>query len=256
MAQKEAGNTPAAKSVLGRIQSFLEGAKVGSLAGSDKNVASLLRQFKYTFREYWAKLYGLRVEEGTAYLFATHRDAELVYIRLLEDTPGREVGLYQNATTGEYAVIQGKGNFVGGEVSHARNANIAGPNDWFIVEHYHPERNFAVPYPSMGLTNQGGLPVASGDFAVLLLEHGETNPAAIFQGAKSNVVTGRVESRIRYRDPKTGNYSFTTFAYDRNHSTGQFIVIAEGVENSFESVAEYHQAIAKLETSGIKPHLP
>jgi hypothetical protein len=67
----------------------------------------------------------------------------------------------------------------------------AGP--WSLIEHYHPERNFAVPMPS------------SPDF-----QHIES--LARFQ--QGGTLTQRVSSRIRFRNPRTGEFHFTEYGID------------------------------------------
>jgi hypothetical protein len=124
----------------------------------------------------------------------------------------------------EHAVVQGEGDFNQGMVPHMNGLPGAGGQRWILVEHYHPERNWAVQFPSGYMS--GGNP--GGDFAVLLHDYGETNIAGVFQGQPSTVITQRITARIRYRDPVTGNYHFTTYGYDPSHGpVGAFFVSAE-----------------------------
>jgi len=142
--------------------------------------------------------------EDRVFLAASHGDAELVYVKLIEDTPGREAAIYRNTVTGEHAVVQGKGNWSGGSVKHVAGLGVQNPGQWILVEHFHPERNFAIQFPS-------GVP---GDFSVLLYDYGETNIAGVANGTAKSTITQKVTARIRYRNPETGTYHFTTYGFD------------------------------------------
>jgi len=74
-------------------------------------------------------------------------------------------------------VVQGTGNWSEGGVKHVEI--VLGPNSgrWTVVEHFHPERNFAVQFPS-------GAP---GDFRELLLDYGETNVADVLMACRAQV---------------------------------------------------------------------
>lgn len=244
---KTAGDAPGASSALGKINQFLFGGPINApTAGGANSLRSLMRKMRYTFRELLNNMWGIAVAaEDRVFLVATHGDAELVYVKLIEDTPGREAAIYRNTATGEHAAVQGRGNWSGGSVSHAETATGAAQGTWILVEHYHPERNFAVQFPSG----------ANGDFGVLLYDYGETNLAArqaVLGGAPSTTITQRVSARIRYRNPDTGTYHFTTYGYDPTHGpVGRFFITVETkgggpVDYSFHSMAELQSTINRI----------
>ena len=63
---------------------------------------------------------------------------------------------------------------------------------------------------------------------MLLAEYGEhdaSKRAAVLDGAPSTKIRTRVEARIRYRDPVTGDYHFSTYGYDpKNGDLGRFFL--------------------------------
>jgi hypothetical protein len=132
--------------------------------------------------------------------------------------------MYRNSRTGEFSVVQGEGDFNQGSVPHMNGLPGAGGDMWTLVEHYHPERNWAVQFPSGWVSN--GQP--GGDFAVLLQDYGETNIVGVMQGQQSAVIHQRITARIRFRDPVSGAYHFTTYGYDPTRGAiGAFFVEAE-----------------------------
>jgi hypothetical protein len=226
MIAPQAAKDPASAAAANKLREFLNkfsAPLTGPLSKGEK-LSAMLREAKMTFREYWMKVYGLGLRQvGDVTLHGGFGDAELEYIRLIETTPGREAGIYRNARTGEHAVVQGAGDWNQGVVPHMNGLPGAGGDRWLLVEHYHPERNWAVQFPS-GFTKNGA---PAGDFAVLLQDYGETNIAGVFAGQPSSI-SQRVSARIRFRDPATGNYHFTTYGYDPSHGPiGAFFVTAE-----------------------------
>lgn len=235
---------------------------IGPTSGAPKTFGAMLRQVKWTVREYWNRLYGLGSPTvNSVTLHPGFGDAELTAIKLIEDTPGREVGIYRNSVTGEHAVVQGSGNWKGGEVTHLDALPEAAGQHWILVEHYHPERNWAVQFPSGGIDASGN---PTGDFAVLLYDHGETNATAVLQGQPSSVITQRVSARIRYRDPVSGAYHFTTYGYDpAQGQVGRFFVKAEtetgaSVDYSFRDISGIGTAHSDYQRhmGGIRPGEP
>jgi len=265
MVAPRAASDPAAAAATNKLRDFLNqlsGARIGPTAGGGKAVASLLRQAKLSVMEYWNRIHGLGFRQvDSVTLHAGYGDGELAYIKAIEDPPGREAGIYRNTRTGEHAVVQGKGNWsTYGEVEHMNNLPEAAGDRWLLVEHYHPERNFAVQFPSGGI-GPGG---PAGDFAVLLHDYGETNIAGVLQGQRSTAITQPVSARIRYRDPATGNYHFTTYGYDpAQHEIGAFFVSAETetgavVDYSFKDIAGLAGARSEYERhmGGLRPGQP
>ena len=258
-----AKSDPAAAAATTKLQSFLNrfsGPLIGPTSG--KSLDSLLRQAKMTIRQYWNHVQGLGLRQvDSVTLHVGYGDAELEYVRLIEDTPAREAGIYRNSSTGEHAVVQGSGDWKGGEVSHLDGLPEANNQHWILVEHYHPERNFAVQFPSGGVDAAGN---GTGDFAVLLYDHGETNVTGVLQGQQSTVIHSRIEARIRFRDPKTGDYHFTTYGYDPAAGPiGSFFVRAETesgavVDYSFKDIAGIPGARADYERhmAGLTPGQP
>ncbi|MFT3886727.1 MAG: hypothetical protein QM713_00980 [Arachnia sp.] len=237
--QKAAEAVKKLRAFVGRFQGA--GPLTGPLAKGNR-VSEMLRLAKMTFREYWMKAYGLGLRQaGDVSLHAGFGEAELHYIALVEVTPAREVGIYRNARTGEHAVVQGSGNFNDGQVPHMAGLPGAGGDRWLLVEHYHPERNWAVQFPSGGVQSNG---TPFGDFAVLLQDYGETHIADVLQGRPSTVITSPVSARIRYRDPTTGSYHVTTYGYNPAQAAiGAFWVRAETengamVDYAFRSIAD------------------
>lgn len=171
---------------------FLEGPYIGPTAGFKGNVASRWNQLQSATKRALSRFTG----GGEALVEGTFRQtydldvAKALAEDMIEKTPGREVGIWQNTTTGEVLVVQGSGNWAQGAVEDV--PVLGGP--WTFVEHYHPERNFAVPLPSVG------------DFEYLthlaVTQHGGLNQ--------------RFSSQIRFRDPKTRAFHFTEYGYDPN----------------------------------------
>ena len=159
----KAPESPSIVAARSRISEFLFGGPLNAATGGKgKTLASIMRQTKQTFRELMQRAYGIAIAaEDQAFLVPTAGDAELRYVALIESTPGREAAIYRNAATGEHAVVQGAGNWSGGSVSHAESVLGPSAGRWTLVEHYHPERNFAVQFPSG----------AQGDFGVLLYDY-------------------------------------------------------------------------------------
>jgi len=68
----------------------------------------------------------------------------------------------------------------------------------------------------------------------------------------STSITSRVSARIRYRDPVTGNYHFTTYGYDPALGPiGPFFVSVETrgggiVDYNFRSMVERQSTIDRL----------
>lgn len=254
MIAPRAASDPQAAAATNKLRDFLNRVSApltGPTAGADKTLAAMLRQVKMTVREYWGHVYGLGLREvDSVSLHTGLGDAELTYVKLIEDTPGREAGIYRNARTGEHAVVQGSGDWKGGSVSHLDSLPEAAADHWILLEHYHPERNWAVQFPSGGIDASGN---PSGDFAVLLYDHGETNVAGVLQGQPSTSITQRVAARIRYRDPASGTYHFTTYGYDPTRgSIGAFFVEAETetgavVDYSFREISGIGPARADFE---------
>jgi len=249
-----AASDPAAAAATNKLKDFLNrfsSPLIGPTAGADKTLTAMLRQAKMTVREYWSHVQGIGLREvNSVSLHTGFGDAELTYIKAIEDTAGREAGIYRNARTGEHAVVQGSGDWKGGIVEHLDSLPEAAADHWILVEHYHPERNFAVQFPSGGVDAAGQ---GVGDFAVLLHDYGETNIAGVLQGQPSQVITRRVSARIRYRDPTTGVYHYTTYGYDpANGPVGAFFVQAETetgamVDYSFKDIAGAGPARADYE---------
>ncbi|WP_131807509.1 hypothetical protein [Mycolicibacterium wolinskyi] len=240
----KAPESPSIVAARSRISDFLFGGPLNAATGGKgKTLASILRQTKQTFRELMQRAYGIAIAaEDQVFLVPGATDAELRYVSLIEGTPGREAAIYRNTATGEHAVVQGTGNWSGGGVSHAETVLGPSAGRWTLVEHYHPERNFAVQFPSG----------AQGDFGVLLYDYGETNAAAVLAGTPSTNITSRVSARIRYRDPVTGNYHFTTYGYDPAAGPiGRFFVSVETrgggiVDYNFHSMAELQGTINRI----------
>ena len=265
MVAPRASSDPAAAAATSKLRDFLNrfgSPRIGPTAGEDKTVASLLRQAKMTIREYWSRVYGLGLREvNSVSLHGGLGDAELTYIKLIEDTPGREAGIYRNARTGEHAVVQGSGDWRGGMVEHLNNLPEAAGDRWILVEHYHPERNWAVQFPSGGVDASGA---PFGDFAVLLADYGETNIAGVLQGQPSTAIRQRVTARIRFRDPATGQYHYTTYGYDPGRAAiGAFFVEAETetgalLDYSFRDISGIGGARADYQRhmAGIRPGQP
>src|SRR5258705_9589016 len=232
----QAPESPTIVAALSRISEFLfDGPLNAPTGGKRKTLASILRQTKQTFRELMQRAYGIAIAaEDQVFLVPTATEAELRYVSLIESTPGREAAIFRNTATGEHAVVQGTGNWSEGGVKHVEI--VLGPNSgrWTVVEHFHPERNFAVQFPS-------GAP---GDFRELLLDYGETNVADVLNGVPSTSITSRVSPRIRYRAPVTGNYPFTTYGYDPALGPiGPFFLSVETqgggiLDNTFPCMAE------------------
>jgi hypothetical protein len=240
----KAPESPSIVAARSRISEFLFGGPLNATTGGKgKTLASILRQTKQTFRELMQRAYGIAIAaEDQVFLVPTATDAELRYVSLIESTPGREAAIYRNAATGEHAVVQGTGNWSGGGVSHAEGVLGPSAGRWTLIEHYHPERNFAVQFPSG----------AQGDFGVLLYDYGETNAATVLNGAPSTNITSRVSARIRYRDSVTGNYHFTNYGYDPAAGPiGRFFVSVETrgggmVDYNFHSMAELQNTINRI----------
>ena len=252
MLSPQASKDQATAGAVSKLRQFLDKFSPpmsGPLAKGNR-VSAMLRDAKMTFREYWMKVYGLGLKQvGDVSLHAGFGEAELQYITLVETTPAREAGIYRNARTGEHAVVQGSGNFNDGMVPHMNQLPGAGGDRWILVEHYHPERNWAVQFPSGGVN--GTQPF--GDFAVLLQDYGETQIVDVLQGRPSSVIKSPVSARIRYRDPATGTYHLTTYGYDPNRGAlGAFWVRAETetgamVDYSFASIGGLGNARADYE---------
>jgi hypothetical protein len=221
-------------SVLKKIDRFLFGGPITATT-SGNNLQSMMRQMKYTFRELMNELWGIQfAAEDRLFLAVNRNEAELIYVKLIEDTPGREAAMYINTATGEHALVQGHGDWRIGGVRQRRALGGYQPGTWTLLEHYHPERNFAVQFPSG----------VGGDFEALLREHGERNLADVMAGrASSTAITTRVSARIRYRDPVSGTYHFTTYGYDPGSQVGHFFVTVETkgggqVDYSFRNMNE------------------
>lgn len=253
MLSPQAAKDPTTAAAVGKLRQFLDRFQPplsGPLAQGSR-VSAMLREARMTFREYWMKIYGLGLRQvGEVSLHGGFGEAERQYIVLLETTPAREAGIYRNARTGEHAVVQGSGNFNDGMVPHMNRLPGAGGDRWILVEHYHPERNWAVQFPSGGVQSNG---TPFGDFAVLLQDYGETHIADVMQGKPSAVINSPISARIRYRDPATGVYHVTTYGYDPAQAAiGAFWVRAETesgamVDYAFGSIGGLGNARADYE---------
>lgn len=208
---------------------FLEGPYIGPTAGLTGNVASRWNQLRSATKRTVSRLTG----GGEAMVEGTFRQtydldvAKVLAEDMIEKTPGREVGIWQNTATEEVLVVQGSGNWIQGAVDDV--PELGGP--WTFVEHYHPERNFAVPLPSVG------------DFEYLthlaVTQHGGLNQ--------------RFSSQIRFRDPKTRAFHFTEYGYDPNLKppSGPYFVKVEtrgGVrmDLSFDSFAMWEDQLRNI----------
>ena len=103
-------------------------------------------------------------------------------------------------------------------VEHMENLPQGAGQRWILVEHAHPESNLVAPFPSG----------VQGDFEVLLGDYGETNISDVLEGHASTAITRRISARIRYRDPVSGRYHYTTYGYDPGrYQIGAFFVEVE-----------------------------
>lgn len=260
LAQAQAGGAAAKNpSLVEQLKQYIavrRGPGMGPTAGLDRNVASWLREMQMDFRSYWQGLFGGPMLPVNHY--SLHPDligANAQYLRQIEATPGREVGLFVNRITDEHAVIQGAGTWgMGGDYVKGPGPSVipgTSGRDWIALEHYHPEKNYAVQMPSGELRNGK----ASGDFARLLYDQGASTKGIVraFETGVAIGVTERVSSRIRYRDPLTGRYYFTTFGYDpgNNVNVGRFFVetdtlLGGRVTYSFSNMDEYEVIVQRL----------
>jgi hypothetical protein len=122
----------------------------------------------------------------------TPREAAEDYRVSLTRAPDRETGVWRDADTGEFIVVQGAEATVG----HAwwrRKPEFAGRR-MVLIEHYHPGAGFESRIPS------------AADFAVMLFDHRVARRMG--RGGKEPA-----QSRIRYRDG-SGQLRTTEFGYN------------------------------------------
>ena len=198
----------------------------GPTAGRSRTVASRLRGLGIGARELWSRVTGgpPPAPDNAVFLAPNLAEARRMYLDLIARDPAREAGMHRHPGTGEVVVVQGTGDWVNGGVANpwvnphngAREA-ATGPvpagERFVILEHYHPERNQLVQFPSWA------------DYQALIWQHG---------GA--NAIQSPVRSRIRYRDALTGRDHFTIFGFDPayvGHPLGPYfgtITLANGVD--------------------------
>jgi hypothetical protein len=209
------------------------GPVIGPTAGLRGDIMSRVKQITGSARQALARMAGgaKPLEEGAFYQTYDMGVAEALADDMIRKTPGREVGIWRNAATGEVIVVQGSGNFASGAVS---NVPVRG-GPWTFVEHFHPERNFAVPMPS---TN---------DFMYL--------ESLAKQGTAA--VPARVSSKIRYLDPSSGKYHFTEYGIDPalKPPLGPYFVRAETksgamIELSATTMTEWQAHLANIAKKG------
>jgi hypothetical protein len=214
---------------------------IGPTAGTTQRLASIVRQLGMTIEQYWREMIGLGpAAPKTIITAASHEEAMNAYLKLIGDSPGREAGLFRSPITGEYVVVQGEGDWVHGAVSSPDKIQ-----PWAIVEHYHPERNRWVQFPSIAdwqaLWNQaGGVGVD--------ISRGIDQATAVTMRP-----VRRVESFIRYQDAAKKEFHLTKFTIDPDLAPphGPFLLSVETrggawVDYSFSSMAEYESTIRSV----------
>jgi hypothetical protein len=224
-----------------RLMDKMKGPLVGPTAGRGK-IASRLNQVKSRLKNAVSSMTG-----GSRPLIATKLKnevinefrqtfdpaiAEALAVEMIEKTPGREVGIWRNAITDEHVIVQGTGDWIDGAV----NTFPVHGGPWELVEHYHPERNFAVSLPSPS------------DFI-----HVE----ALAQIQQGGNITRRVSSKVRYRDPVTKTFHFTEYGIDPTlrPPLGPYFVRAIDahgmpMEYSFTTLNEWQAQIHIIEVQG------
>jgi hypothetical protein len=206
-----------------------KGPIIGPTSGSAAQRASLMRELRTNLRSYWEKLTGgAPIAGGQCFLAADMPDATGLYEGMLTRDPAREAAIWRSATTGDIVVVQGQGNWVGGAVGRPNTTDR-----WIIIEHYHPERNFAVQFPS------------SADYDGLLAGYG---------GRGTGAIKSRIQSSIRYLDPTTSQWHFSYFGYDpalEGSPVGPFFLNIETkggarVDLSFQDMNELQSLYGRL----------
>jgi hypothetical protein len=185
-------------------------------------------------------------------------DAARMYRSSINDTPGREVGIYRNTETGEFVVIQGNENSVyvkgpAGEIEGVTPGRAQkwkeildnqAKDDFELVSHYHPvgEDGFVKP--------KDRLPSGSaGDFGLIKDE-------SISAGNKPRT------SKIDFKTPR-GN-EFTLFSYEPGVEKPYKIDYPDPVSMrrqklEFRTLQEYHdwmQANHGVNMGPAAPELP
>ena len=238
-------------------QRVLTGPITGPLANDAARRASLMRNLRATFAAPGQWIRGSRIPYGSIF-HSWHRvAAHRRYLDLIRRAPGREAAIYCHSS-GRWQVIQGSGvwNWTRGHVPM-----VEAPG-WILVEHYHPERNPWVQFPSPD------------DFQVLLRSWGgeprlqflrrttgqRWTPELGNLGVRPDQVRAtspqflRVTSRVRYRDPVTGRFHVTEFGYDdafRGTVFGPYFInvrTSSGgrLDYVFRTLEEYHLAVLNL----------
>jgi hypothetical protein len=149
---------------------------------------------------------------------------------LIKATPSREAAIWYCSHAQQYIVVQGSGNWITGAVNAPQF-----PGVFHIVEHFHPERNFAVQFASVQ------------DFTSLVALYGGT--AALQQSGQ------RIQSTIRYINPATGRFHFSYFGYDPHLAgspVGPYFLNIETkggarLDMSFRDMHEYQQQLGRLQ---------
>jgi hypothetical protein len=137
----------------------------------------------------------------TRYGLRNMKEAMHVYDDFRARAPGREVGIYRNSVTGEYAVVAGKEGSVGGPLRRGENMAWADPHEWGNVIHNHPnEENvltFRNPAPQ-DVFNTWQEAARSGKPVTAFIEHDRPGGGRAFTAV---TVTPEGHVQIEFRAP-------------------------------------------------------
>ena len=150
-----------------------------------------------------------RYHEGLVEFDLDNDGAERSYAVSIRDQPKDEVGMWRNAATGEFVVVQGAERFV---TATWKGDALFAHGRWELVKHYHPGDPKIARFPSRQ------------DFRALRRQ-------LVEQHTSGEEPTGYVRSTIDYVD-EHGNRQQTTFGYDMENGYFVQFVGPDGKQHS------------------------